>query len=130
MQKFLDQLTDHYRSGVSQQRLLDLSWNDYGDFGESPVLLFGGDKRGGTTQSSSGNIWFGPRLGRKKRRGGGESVLDGTILNAGEQFLDASAIAPIAPQDELTAAGQTDVSNLIKNAPYILVPIIENTSEY
>lgn len=131
-QKFLDQLTDHYMSGAMQQRPADLSWYDYGDFGGggSPVFLFGGDKRGGTTQSNSGNIWFGPRLGRKKRRGGDGPAFDGAILGASEQPLDANAVEPVAPLDASTAAGQSEVSNLIKNAPWILVPIIENTSEY
>lgn len=150
--KFMEQL-DYDYSGVAADAALqqmpaaaDLLWYDYGGVGggstvggsSSPVtaLLIGGDKRaGGTTQSNSGNIWFGPRLGRRKRRGGGGSSFNGAVPG-GVQPVDANAIEPIAPQETVTvasvttAAEQADVSNLIKHAPWILVPIIENTCEH
>jgi len=79
-------------AAAQQRPVADLLWYDYGGGsgvsggvgrgesgggssgagyygGGSPVsgvqataALFGADKRGGTTQSSNGGIWFGPRL--------------------------------------------------------------------
>ncbi|XP_025201260.1 uncharacterized protein LOC112598839 [Melanaphis sacchari] len=98
--------------------------------GVATAALFGADKRGGTTQSSNGGIWFGPRLGRRKRRGGSPFGGGGVA-----QSVDGNAIAPAASslQDPLAAgstsmaAEQAAVSNLINNMPWVLVPIIDNS---
>ncbi|XP_060841086.1 uncharacterized protein LOC132921865 [Rhopalosiphum padi] len=102
--------------------------------GVATAALFGADKRGGTTQTSNGGIWFGPRLGRRKRRGGSPFGGGGVAQSS----VDGNAIAPAASsllqQDPLAAgttsmaAGQAAVSNLINNAvPWVLVPIIDNS---
>jgi len=151
-------------AAAQQRPVADLLWYDYGGGsgvsggvgrgesgggssgagyygGGSPVsgvqataALFGADKRGGTTQSSNGGIWFGPRLGRRKRRGG--SPFSGSVVHP----VDGNAIAPAASsllqQNPLAtgstsaAAEQAAVSDLINNVPWVLVPIIDNSREY
>lgn len=104
--------------------------------GMATAALFGADKRGGTTQSSNGGIWFGPRLGRRKRRGGSPFGGGGVT-----HPVDGNSIAPAASsllqQDPLAAgstsaatAEQAAVSDLINNVPWVLVPIIDNSREY
>ncbi|VVC38168.1 Hypothetical protein CINCED_3A020355 [Cinara cedri] len=96
--------------------------------GVAPAALIGPEKRGGSPQS--GGLWFGPRLGRRKRRGGG-----GSSFNSGfVQPPDGNAFGPAAtPQEAMaaaglsTAAGQAVVSDLIYNAPWVLVPVVENS---
>lgn len=153
----MEQLDYDYSTVAAQQRpAADLLWYDYGglgggggvnvglgsngyyDIGSSvsgmpPALLIGAEKRGGALQSSGANIWFGPRLGRRKRRGGGGSTLDGGLV----QPMDGSAfgLATTPPQESMaalslsTAAGQAVVSDLIDNAPWVLVPVVENSRE-
>lgn len=155
-QKFVEQLDYDYSAVAAdaQQRpaAADLLWYDYGGGGGgggtsssyyggggaigSPAtsVLIAGDKRGGSTQSSNGGLWFGPRLGRRKRYGGG------TAFNGGGggvmQPVNGNAVGSTAAQQEAmalgltTAAGQAVVSDLINNAPWVLVPIIENSREY
>lgn len=103
--------------------------------GLAPAVLIGAEKRGGASQSSSANIWFGPRLGRRKRRGGVGSTFNGGLV----QPIDGNAFGPAAmspPQEAMaavslsTAAGQAVVSDLINNAPWVLVPVVENSREY
>lgn len=136
----------------------DLLWYDYGggggsssggsvnyygggggggppDTGASAVttMLMSGNKRGGATQSSTGGIWFGPRLGRRKRRGGSAYNGRNVVLP-----VDGNAVGPAAPQEAAvqamaaatTAAEQAVVSDMINSAPWVLVPIIENSCEY
>lgn len=101
---------------------------------QAAAALFGAEKRGGTTQSSNGGIWFGPRLGRRKRRGG--SPFSGSVVHP----VDGNGIAPAASsllQQNPLATGSTSaaveqaaVSDLINNVPWVLVPIIDNSREY
>ncbi|XP_060866080.1 uncharacterized protein LOC132941878 [Metopolophium dirhodum] len=149
-------VADAAAAAAQQRPVADLLWYDYGGGsgvsggvgggssgagyygGGSPVTgvqataaLFGADKRGGTTQSSNGGIWFGPRLGRRKRRGG--SPFSGNVVHP----VDGNAIAPAASsllqQNPLAsgstsaAAEQAAVSDLINNVPWVLVPIIDNS---
>jgi len=157
-------MADAAAAAAQQRPIADLLWYDYGGGsgvsggagrgesgggssgagyygGGSPVkgvqaaaALFGAEKRGGTTQSSNGGIWFGPRLGRRKRRGG--SQFSGSVVHP----TDGNAIAPAASsllQQNLLATGSTAtaveqaaVSDLINNVPWVLVPIIDNSREY
>ncbi|KAE9544772.1 hypothetical protein AGLY_000314 [Aphis glycines] len=146
-------VADAAAAAAQQRPISDLLWYDYGGSvgrgesgggtsgasyygtgspatGVATAALFGADKRGGTTQASNGGIWFGPRLGRRKRRGGSPFGGGGVA-----QSVDGNAIAPAASsqQDSLAAgstsvaAGQAAVSNLINNVPWVLVPIIDNS---
>jgi hypothetical protein len=140
-QKFVEQLDYDYAAvaadaAAAQQRsaAADLLWYDYGGGGgggsggggagsPATTVLIAGDKRGGSPQSSNGGLWFGPRLGRRKRRGGVVQPVDG------------NTVGPAVSQETIAlgltaAAGQAVVSDLINNAPWVLVPIIENTREY
>lgn len=151
-------VADAAAAAAQQRPISDLLWYDYGGSvgrgdsgggggtsgasyygtgspatGVATAALFGADKRGGTTQSSNGGIWFGPRLGRRKRRGGSPFGGGGVA-----QSVDGNSIAPAASslQDPLAAgstsvaAGQAAVSNLINNVPWVLVPIIDNSCKY
>lgn len=160
-QKFVEQLDYDYSAvagdAAAQQRsAADLLWYDYGgsssgggssgaggglinyyggggplqSSGAAATMLMGAEKRGDAIPSS-GTMWFGPRLGRRKRRGG--STFNGGLL----QPVDGNAVVgPVAvPQEAMavavtTAAGQAVVSDLINNAPWVLVPIVENSREY
>jgi len=157
-------VADAVTAAAAQQRpVADLLWYDYGGgvgrgesgsggssgtsgagyygtgspvTGMATAALFGTDKRGGTTQSNNGGIWFGPRLGRRKRRGG-SPFGGGGITHP----VDGNAITPAAlsllQQDPLAAGTasavateQAAVSDLINNVPWVLVPIIDNSREY
>jgi len=142
-QKFVEQLDYDYSAmadaaAAPQRSAADLLWYDYGGgVGGLPsagttTMLMNSDKRGGATQSSTGTMWFGPRLGRRKRRGGSASAV-ATYGNGGvAQPLDENGVGPDVPQE---AAAQTMaavttaavVSDMINNVPWILVPIIENS---
>lgn len=139
-------------AAAQQKPAADLLWYDYGGGGSSggggsyysggaspassaatAVLIGsgGGDKRSGTTQSSGSGIWFGPRLGRKKRRGVGGSMYNGGLV----QPMDGNAIGLAKLQeamaaDESTATGQAVVSDLMNNAPWVFVPIVENSRKF
>ncbi|CAI6365661.1 unnamed protein product [Macrosiphum euphorbiae] len=152
-------VADAAAAAAQQRPVADLLWYDYGGGsggvgrgesgggssgagyygGGSPVTgvqatAYGADKRGGTTQSSNGGIWFGPRLGRRKRRGG--SPFSGSVVHP----VDGNSISPAASsllQQNPLAAGSTSaaaeqaaVSDLINNVPWVLVPIIDNSREY
>lgn len=146
-QKFVDQLDYDYSaaadiSALQRQRpVADLLWYDYGGGGggggsggggggynRPATMLVGGEKRGGATQSSTGGMWFGPRLGRRKRHGGGGGIV---------QSLDGNIVGPVMPQDAIAevadaaaaAAEQVAITDLFDNAPWLLEPIIENSSE-
>lgn len=114
---------DYSVAAADQPKPSELLWYDYGGSGSGDNYYGGqisavGDKRaGGSTQSNSG-IWFGPRLGRRKRHGGFSNV---------QQVppIDATVIGPEV------LIGQPSVADLIENAPWaVLVPIIDSTREY
>lgn len=98
--------------------------------GAPATMFMSAEKRGDRDVTpSSGAMWFGPRLGRRKRRGG--STFNGGLV----QPVDGNVVGPAAvPQEAMavavtTAAGQAVVSDLINNAPWVLVPIVENSRE-
>lgn len=157
-QKLVEQLDYDYSATAAdaaatpQRSAADLLWYDYGggggggssnggsvnyyggggspDTAAATTMLMSGDKRGGATQSSTGGIWFGPRLGRRKRRGGSAYNGRGVVLP-----VDGNAVGPAAPQGTAvqamaaatTAAEQAVVSDMFNGAPWVLVPIIENS---
>lgn len=151
-QKFIEQQLDYDYSAAdaaaaapqksTAAAAADLLWYDYGGGGGSigagspiaaagalPAVLISSEKRGDTTQSSAGGMWFGPRLGRRKRRGGSAySSNNGVVL----QPLDGNAIgsAAQAMAAVTTAAEQAVVSDMINSAPWVLVPIMENSREH
>lgn len=155
-QRFVEQLDYDYSAvaaeAAAQQRpAADLLWYDYGGGGSSggggsyygggtspasgaatAVLIGsgGGDKRSGSTQTSSSGIWFGPRLGRKKRRGGGGSAYNGPLQPMDGNGIGLAKLQEAMAADESTAAGQAVVSDLMTNAPWVFVPIIENSCEF
>lgn len=134
-QKFVDQLDYDYSvaadvSALQRQRpVADLLRYDYGGgsgyYGPATMLV-GSEKRGGATQSTAGGMWFGPRLGRRKRHGGGSIV----------ESVDGNVVGPAVPQDAIAevadaaaAAERVAVTDLIDNAPWLLGPIIEKSRE-
>ncbi|XP_050441839.1 PBAN-type neuropeptides-like [Adelges cooleyi] len=109
-QKYGEQAVDYDYPPWSSTGLADLlkssNFMQYdGGYSESRGL----DKRGGATQSSGG-IWFGPRLGRRKRR-------------SSYNVMDVNANGPEAG---VASASQT-VVDLITNAPWVLIPLVENS---
>ncbi|XP_050520033.1 uncharacterized protein LOC126893664 [Daktulosphaira vitifoliae] len=110
-QKYGEQTLDYdypvwYSTGVSElSRPSELMQYDIGHL----MSHIAADKRGSATQSSGG-IWFGPRLGRRKRR-------------SSYNLVDVNSNGPEAG---VASASQT-VVDLLTNAPWVLIPLVENS---